>query len=323
MRVVITGGAGFIGSNFVRLLARERPGWELVNLDLLTYAAAPQTLRVLAALPRYRLVQADVADATAVSALLAEGADALVHFAAESHVDRSLVGPSAFVRTNVLGTQVLLEAALRAGLGRYVQVSTDEVYGSLGPTGSFSEDSPLRPSSPYAASKASADLLVGAWYHSYGLPALITRCSNNYGPYQHPEKLIPRMILRALSDRPLPIFGDGRYVRDWIHVEDHCRAVLAALEHGRPGRVYNLGGGEERENLVVATGILAQLQKPASLLSFVPDRPGHDRRYAVDASRARAELGWAPRHHFTEGLSQTVAWYQQHREWWAGLYPDP
>ncbi len=323
MRVVITGGAGFIGSNFIRLLARERPAWELVNLDLLTYAAAPQTLRVLAELPRYRLVQADVADASAVSALLAEGADALVHFAAESHVDRSLLGPSAFVRTNVLGTQVLLDAALRAGLGRFVQVSTDEVYGSLGPTGSFGEDSPLRPSSPYAASKASADLLVGAWCHSFGLPALITRCTNNYGPFQHPEKLIPRMILRALSDRPLPIFGDGRHIRDWIHVEDHGRAVLAALEHGRPGRVYNIGGGEERENLSVATEVLDQLKKPSSLLSFVPDRLGHDRRCAVDATRARAELGWAPRWSFTEGLRQTIAWYQQHREWWTGLYPDP
>lgn len=323
MRVVITGGAGFIGSNFIRLLARERPAWELVNLDLLTYAAAPQTLRVLAELPRYRLVQADVADASAVSALLAEGADALVHFAAESHVDRSLLGPSAFVRTNVLGTQVLLDAALRAGLGRFVQVSTDEVYGSLGPTGSFGEDSPLRPSSPYAASKASADLLVGAWCHSFGLPALITRCTNNYGPFQHPEKLIPRMILRALSNRPLPIFGDGRHIRDWIHVEDHGRAVLAALEHGRPGRVYNIGGGEERENLSVATEVLDQLKKPSSLLSFVPDRLGHDRRYAVDATRARAELGWAPRWSFTEGLRQTIAWYQQHREWWTGLYPDP
>ena len=322
MRVVVTGGAGFIGSNFIRLLSAERPGWELINLDLLTYAAAPQTVRMLAGLPRYRLGQADVADVAAVSAVLERGADAVVHFAAESHVDRSLEGPAVFVRTNVLGTQVLLEAALRVRLERYVQVSTDEVYGSLGATGTFSEDSPLKPSSPYAASKASADMLVGAWCHSFGLPALITRCSNNYGPYQHPEKLIPRMILRALADRPLPIFGDGLHIRDWIHVEDHCRGVLAALEHGHPGRVYNFGGGEERENRWVATEILRQLQKPSSLLSFVPDRPGHDRRYAVDAGRARQELGWAPRRSLTEGLVQTVAWYTENRDWWVGLHPD-
>jgi dTDP-glucose 4,6-dehydratase len=323
MRVLVTGGAGFIGSNFLRLLARERPSWELVNFDLLTYAAAPQTLPVLAALPRYRLVQADIADAAAVDAELARGVDAVVHFAAESHVDRSLEGPAAFVRTNILGTQVLLAAALHHRVGRYVQVSTDEVYGSLGPTGFFSEESPLRPSSPYAASKASADLLVGAWHHSFALPALITRCSNNYGPYQHPEKLMPRMILRALADRPLPVFGDGRNIRDWIHVEDHCRGVLAALEHGRPGQVYNFGGSEERENLWVANEILARLQKPASLLSFVPDRLGHDRRYAVDATRARTELGWAAPRSFAEGLSHTVAWYAQNRHWWEGLHPDP
>ncbi len=323
MKIVITGGAGFIGSNFIRLLARERPAWELVNLDLLTYAAAPQTLRELERLPRYRLVRADVADVAAVSAELSKGCDALVHFAAESHVDRSLAAPSAFVRTNVLGTQVLLEAALHNRVGRYVQVSTDEVYGSLGPTGFFSEESPIVPSSPYAASKASADLLVAAWFHSFGLPAVITRCSNNYGPYQHPEKLIPRLIVRALADRTLPVFGDGRNIRDWIHVEDHCLGLLCALEQGQPGRVYNFGGGEERENLQVAHEILAQLQKPTSLLSFVPDRLGHDRRYAVDASRARRELGWAPQRSFAEGLGQTVAWYQQRRDWWEGLFPDP
>lgn len=322
MRLLITGGAGFIGSNLIHLLNRERPGWEVWNLDRLTYAANPQTVARLARLPRHRLICGDVADPVCVAACME--VDAVVNLAAESHVDRSLEDAARFLQTNVLGTQVLLQEATRRRIPRFLQVSTDEVYGEV-LAGRSSEDSPPAPSNPYAASKAGADLLVQAWHRSYGLPALITRCANNYGPYQHPEKLIPRMILRALRGEALPIFGDGAQVRDWIHVEDHCRGLLAALEHGAPGRTYNLGAEEERTNLTVARAILGHAGghagEPGARIAHVADRPGHDRRYAVDAGRARRELGWAPRHRFDAGLAETVAWYAAERAWWEGLEP--
>ncbi|MDI3281118.1 MAG: dTDP-glucose 4,6-dehydratase, partial [Bacillota bacterium] len=252
----------------------------------------------------------------AVEEVVREGVDVIVNFAAESHVDRSIEEPGVFIRTNVAGTQVLLDAARRYGVPLFVQISTDEVYGSLGPAGAFTEETPLAPNSPYSASKAGADLLVRAYHHTYGLPAIITRCSNNYGPYQFPEKLIPLMITNALADEPLPVYGDGLHVRDWLYVEDHCRALDLVLEKGRPGEVYNIGGAGERTNLEVVRAILRLLGKPESLIRFVKDRPGHDRRYAMDASKIRRELGWAPRYSFEEGLRRTVQWYLEHRRWW-------
>ena len=317
MNVLVTGGCGFIGSNLVRLLLAERPDWRVVNLDKLTYAGNAENLSDLDGHPRYRFVRGDIADGPLVGGLLKEeGVEAVLHLAAESHVDRSILEPAVFIETNVRGTQVLLEAARELGVKRFLQVSTDEVYGSLGPTGLFTEETSLAPSSPYSASKASADLLTLAYAHTFGLPALVTRCSNNYGPYQFPEKLIPLMVANALRDEPLPVYGDGMNVRDWIHVEDHCRGLLAALEGGRAGQVYNFGGHSERHNIDIVKQVLALLAKPASLIRFVKDRPGHDRRYAIDSSKAERELGWKPAHRFEEGLAGTVAWYRDHRGWW-------
>jgi dTDP-glucose 4,6-dehydratase len=244
------------------------------------------------------------------------GCDAVVHFAAESHVDRSIEGPAVFIQTNVIGTQLLLDQARRAGAPRFVMVSTDEVYGSLGPTGRFTETSPLQPSSPYSASKAAADLLALAYHHTYGLPAIVTRCSNNYGPYQFPEKLIPLFVTNAMVDQPLPLYGDGLNVRDWIHVADHARALWAVLERGRPGEVYNIGGGNERANREITRLVLELLGKPESLIRHVTDRPGHDRRYAIDPTKAATELGWSPQISFRDGLAATIRWYQDHRTWW-------
>ncbi len=312
-RVLVTGGAGFIGANFVRLLREWRPEARIVNLDALTYAGSR------AFLPdeddHHVFVHGDIRDVPLVRRWVAE-VDTIVHFAAESHVDRSIDGPSTFVETNVLGTQVLLDAARTHGVARFVHVSTDEVYGALGPTGAFTEESPLAPSSPYSASKAASDLLALAYAHTWGLPVVVTRCSNNYGPRQHPEKLIPCMIARALRDEPLSVFGDGSNVRDWIHVEDHCRGVLAALEHGVVGRVYNFGARTERSNLDIVHALLGLLDKPRSLVRFVRDRPGHDWRYAIDPARAETELGWRPQRGFEEGLRATVDWYVAQRAWW-------
>lgn len=315
---LVTGAAGFIGSCFVRMALRERPDLKITVLDKLTYAGDRSTLAEVEGDPRLRFVQGDIADAALVASLV-EDADVIVNFAAESHVDRSIAGPAVFVQTNVVGTQVLLEAARRAGVGRFLQVSTDEVYGSLGPEGAFDEDSPLRPSSPYAASKASADLLALAWGHTFGLPVIVTRCSNNYGPYQFPEKLLPVMIGRALADQSLPVYGDGRNVRDWIHVEDHCAALMAAVDRGQAGRVYNIGARDERSNIDLVHELLDVLGKPRSLVRFVADRLGHDRRYAIDPRRAEAELGWRPRWRLAEGLRQTIGWYVQHRDWTARM----
>ncbi len=317
MRVLVTGGAGFIGSTLVRLLLAERPGWRVVTLDKLTYAGREENLAEVAGHPGHRFVRGDVCDGPLLARLLAEErVEAVLHLAAESHVDRSIEAPAVFVETNVRGTQVLLEAARAAGVTRFVQCSTDEVYGALGPQGTFTEASPLQPTSPYAASKAAGDLLALAAARTWGLPVVVTRCSNNLGPRQHPEKLIPVAIAAALQGRPVPVYGDGQQVRDWIDVEDHARGLLAALERGRPGEVYHLGAGQERRNLDVVRAILAHLGRPATQLAFVADRPGHDRRYALDASRARAELGWSPRHAFEASLRATVDWYRANRGWW-------
>ena len=329
MSLLITGGCGFIGSNFIRLVLSERPDTRVVNLDKLTYAGNPANL---ADLPpdraaRYSFVKGDIADAPFVGELFATRSfDAVVHFAAESHVDRSIADASPFVVTNVMGTQVLLDAARRAGVPRFVHVSTDEVYGSLGAEGAFREDTPLAPNSPYSASKAASDLLVRAAHVTFGQDTVVTRCSNNYGPYQFPEKLIPLMISRARKGEALPVYGTGANIRDWIHVEDHCRGVLLALEKGRPGGVYNFGGASERTNLDVVRAVLRLVNRPESLIRFVKDRPGHDARYAMDFSLAARELGFAPVRSFEQGLADTVAWYESHGEWVeqveSGVYRD-
>lgn len=319
-RVLVTGGAGFIGRCFVRYLLAAHPETTVTNLDSLTYAGRLENLMGVDEIEprgRYSFVKGDITDEVLVRRL-ARQADDVVNFAAESHVDRSIEDPSVFIRTNVLGTETLLNAARRGGVGRFVQVSTDEVYGALGPEGLFTEETPLRPNSPYAASKAGADLVTLAYYRTYGLPAVITRSSNNYGPFQYPEKLIPRFILNALADRPLPIYGDGRQVRDWLYVEDNCRAIDLVRLRGRPGEVYNVARGDERTNLEVTRRILELVGKPASLISFVRDRLGHDRRYAMDASKVR-ELGWRPRQTFEAGLKATVKWYLDNAAWWMSI----
>src|SRR5262245_1764067 len=317
MKLLVTGGCGFIGSNFIREVLAAREGWKIVNLDLLTYAGNPDNLKDVAGDARYTFVHGDVADDGAVEKAAA-GVDAIVHFAAESHVDRSIEGAAPFIRTNVSGTLALLDAARRLGIGRYLQISTDEVYGALelDEARSFKESDPLLPNSPYAASKAGADLLARSFHRTHGLPVIVTRCSNNYGPYQFPEKFIPLMIVRGFEGKPMPIYGDGLYVRDWIHVEDHCRALLSVLERGAAGEIYNVGGGYERPNILVAGRILAHLGLPPTLTETVPDRRGHDRRYSVDDSKIRKALGWAPERDFEEGLESTIRWYRDHESWW-------
>ena len=325
MKLLVTGGAGFIGANFVQHVLATHADDQIVTLDLLTYAGNLANLEPVLTNPRHRFVRGDIADADAVAAAL-DGVDAIVNFAAESHVDRSIADAGSFLRTNVAGAQVLIDVARRRGIGRFLQVSTDEVYGSLGPTGAFTEETPLAPNSPYAASKASADLLVRAAHHTHGFPAVVTRCSNNYGPYQFPEKLIPLFVTNALADQPLPLYGDGRQVRDWIHVEDHCRGVDLVLRRGRIGEVYNLGGGNERENVAIAHAILDALGKPRTLIRHVTDRLGHDRRYAIDHRKIERELGWKPLREFGAGLRETIEWYRAHRAWWeavkSGAYLD-
>jgi dTDP-glucose 4,6-dehydratase len=317
MNVLLTGGCGFIGSNLVHWLRKHRPQWTVVNLDKLTYAGNLENLTALEGDPKHVFVQGDIANRELVDHVLrTHRIDAIMHLAAESHVDRSILGPEAFIKTNVLGTQVLLEAARHAKVSRFLMVSTDEVYGSLGPTGLFSETTPLAPSSPYSSSKAAADLIALAYEHTFGLDVVVTRCSNNYGPYQFPEKLIPLMVINALHDKPLPVYGDGLNVRDWLHVDDHCSALVTVLEKGKKGNVYNIGGNSERTNIVIVKTILQAVGKPETLIKYVTDRPGHDRRYAIDASKIRAELGWQPAHVFEQALAQTVNWYLEHRPWW-------
>ncbi len=319
-RILITGGCGFIGSNLVRHLLANDAAIEITNLDLLTYAGNPENLADIASDPRYRFVQGNVTDAAYVEPLVRDGRfDAVLHLAAESHVDRSILDSGPFLQTNVIGTQVLLDACRKANVPRYVQVSTDEVYGSLGPEGHFVEETPLAPNSPYAASKAAADLLVRAYVHTFGFPAIITRCSNNYGPYQFPEKVIPLFLANALADQPLPLYGAGTNVRDWLHVSDHCRGIEAAWKRGTPGEVYNFGGGCELTNRELTERLLDAVGKPRSLIRYVTDRPGHDLRYAIDASKAQRELGWSPQVDFTTGLRDTITWYQTHPDWTARI----
>jgi len=318
----VTGGCGFIGSNFIRYVLQHYKPASVTNVDVLTYAGNLASLDGVVEEhgERYEFFKADIANADQMDALMTEHQFfAVINFAAESHVDRSINSPENFIHTNVIGTSVLLNSARRHGVQRFVQISTDEVYGSLGEAGKFTEQSPLDPSSPYSASKAGADLLALACHKTYGQEVIVTRCSNNYGPYQFPEKLIPLMIIKALRGEALPVYGDGMNVRDWIHVEDHCAAIVDALFEGKPGAIYNFGGGNEMANLNVVKMILKKLGKSESLISFVTDRLGHDRRYAIDSSLAQRELNWKPRHSFKEGLDETIQWYIDHQSWWQPL----
>ena len=314
-KLLVTGGAGFIGSNFIKYLLKNSD-CEIINYDALTYAGNPENLSDIEDDPRYTFVQGFIQDTDAVSQVCEKHEiSGIINFAAESHVDRSVLDARPFIDTNVMGTMVLLEAAKNLKIKRFLQVSTDEVYGSLGKTGLFTEETNIQPNSPYSASKASADHLVMAYVNTFGLPALITRCSNNYGAYQFPEKLIPLMIMNAYENKKLPVYGDGLNVRDWIHVEDHCRGIWSVFSKGRIGEVYNLGGNSERTNIEIVKGILRILDKPESLIEYVKDRPGHDRRYAIDSSKIKNELGWEPLKEFESGLEETIKWYLNNLEW--------
>ena len=320
MNILVTGGAGFIGSNLVQYLLNKYPEYRIVNLDKLTYSGNLANLEAAFENPNHVFVRGDIGDPDIVRTVLdAHSIEAVIHCAAESHVDRSIHGAKDFLKTNVLGTEVLLDSARNSAVMKFVQVSTDEVYGSLGPEGRFNEETPLSPNNPYAASKAAGDLLALAFHHTHGLPVVVTRCSNNYGQFQFPEKLIPLMILNALRDKPLPVYGDGQNVRDWIHVYDHCVALDAVLHQGEAGMVYVIGTDSERRNIDVTKAILTHLGKPESLISFVTDRPGHDRRYATDATKIRTELGWSPTFSFEVGLRETINWYCNHPHWWTPI----
>ena len=320
MKILVTGGAGFIGANFVYYQLQHHPEDQVVCVDALTYAGNLETLDAALKNPQFKFVKADIADRAAIDALFAaEGFDVVVNFAAESHVDRSIENPEIFLRTNILGTQVLMDACRKYQVGRFHQVSTDEVYGDLPldqPELFFTEETPIHTSSPYSASKASADLLVQAYHRTFKLPVTLSRCSNNYGPYHFPEKLIPLMISRALADQSLPVYGKGDNVRDWLYVEDHCSAIDLIIRKGRVGEVYNIGGHNERTNLEVVQTILRELGKPESLITYVTDRPGHDRRYAIDPAKISGELGWTPATRFDDGIQKTIQWYLDNRSWW-------
>ncbi len=326
MRILVTGGCGFIGSNFIHYFLSRYPEHQIVNLDKLTYAGNLYNLSEISGHPNYLFIQGDIADPVVLEKVFGEGIDGIVHFAAESHVDRSIEDAKVFVQTNVVGTYQLLDFARRYKVRRFLHISTDEVYGELGNRGVFTESSMIQPNSPYAASKASSDLLVKAFFRTYGLPVVITRCSNNYGPYQFPEKLIPLMIINAVRNLPLPVYGNGQNVRDWIYVTDHCEALERVFFEGKEGEVYNIGGDGERTNLQVVQAILDYMKKPRSLITFVKDRPGHDFRYAMDYTKLRRTLGWRPRVTFEEGIKKTVDWYMDHRPWWeailSGTYRD-
>lgn len=315
-RILVTGGAGFIGSNFIRWSFDTYPGLEIHNLDKLTYAGNAENLEDLDTDARYVFHHGDITDRDFVDRLISShDFDAVLNFAAESHVDRSILDSGPFIQTNIIGTQVLLDIARQYKVPRYVQISTDEVYGSLGDDGLFTEETPLAPNSPYSASKAAADMLVRSYVHTFGFPAITTRCSNNYGPYQFPEKLIPLFISNLMANESVPVYGEGTNVRDWIHVIDHCRGIDAALRTGTEGEVYNFGGKCELQNIVLTKTLLELLNKPESLIRYVTDRPGHDLRYAIDCSKAEAELGWQPEIQFESGLRETIAWYQNHQDW--------
>jgi dTDP-glucose 4,6-dehydratase len=314
VKILVTGGCGFIGSNFIHYVLAKHPDYSIVNLDKLTYAGNPENLADLKNDERYSFIKGDICDATVVEKAI-NGVDAIVNFAAETHVDRSILSAGSFVNTDVYGTYILLEAVKKHKIKRYIQISTDEIYGSI-EKGSFTEQSPLNPNSPYAASKASGDLLVRAYYKTYNLPLIITRSSNNFGPFQYPEKFIPLFITNALSELKLPLYGDGKNVRDWIYVEDNCEAIDLVLRNGNEGEVYNIGGGNERKNIEIVKIILKKLGKPESIIEYVKDRPGHDQRYSLDCSKIKKEFGWSPKYNFEEALSKTVDWYSSNIDWW-------
>ncbi|GMQ65172.1 dTDP-glucose 4,6-dehydratase [Vallitalea maricola] len=314
--ILVTGGAGFIGSNFIRYIINKYDDYRIINLDELTYAGNLDNLMDIEDNPNYVFVRGDISNIDTLNRIMEKGVDYIINFAAESHVDRSIDSSNAFIKTNVMGTQVLLDASKKYKIKKYIQISTDEVYGSLGETGYFTEKTPISPNNPYSASKASADMLVRAYYETYKLPINITRCSNNYGAYQYPEKLIPLMISRAYDNQPLPVYGNGLNIRDWIHVEDHCAAIDKVLHLGKIGEVYNIGANNERNNIFIVKKILDCLDKDESLIEFVDDRLGHDIRYAIDATKIREELGWRPRYEFEEGIEETIKWYVDNQEWW-------
>ena len=327
MQILVTGGLGFIGSNLIRYILKNHPNYTIVNLDAMTYAGHVENLADMASDSRYKFVKGRIEDEALVNEIVSGRMfgkiDGIINVAAETHVDRSITDPAVFVRSNVLGTQILLEAALKHGQKqeganstmRYVQVSTDEVYGSLGPTGYFTEDTPLAPNSPYSASKVGADMLCRAYFHTFGLPTVITRCSNNYGPYQHPEKLIPLFITNLMQNKQVPVYGDGLNVRDWLHVEDHCQAIVLAFHKGKAGEVYNIGGNNERKNIEITKLVLKELGKGEEMIKYVPDRLGHDKRYAIDSTKIQKELGWKPAHTFETGIHETINWYLNNQAW--------
>ncbi|AXV38105.1 MAG: dTDP-glucose 4,6-dehydratase [Methanobacterium sp. BRmetb2] len=317
-KILITGGAGFIGSNFLRYMINKYQNYEITNLDALTYCGNLENLREIEDSLNYTFIKGDITNKELVNQIT-KNMDYIINFAAETHVDRSINDPSIFIKSNIMGTQVLLESAKENDVKKFLQISTDEVYGTLGKNGYFQEDTPLSPNSPYSASKAGADLMVRAYHKTYKLPVNITRCSNNYGPYQYPEKLIPLMIYNALDDKELPVYGDGLNVRDWLHVYDHCTAIDLVLHKGRDGEIYNIGGNNEKKNIEIVKLILENLNKPESLIKYVEDRPGHDRRYAIDSTKIRKELGWKPKYTFEKGIVKTIKWYCENKKWWTKI----
>jgi len=314
LKILITGGAGFIGSNFIHYIINEKSEYEIINLDLLTYAGNLDNLKDIEKKENYKFIKGDITDFETVNKIMKQ-VDFVINFAAESHVDRSIKNPDIFVRTNVQGTQILLESARINEVKKFIQISTDEVYGTLGPTGFFTETSPLLPNSPYSASKAAADLIIRSYFKTYGLPVAITRCSNNYGPYQYPEKFIPVIINRAIRNKSIPVYGDGTNIRDWIYVIDHCSGILAVLERGKDGEIYNIGCNNEIRNIDLVKMILELMGKPESLIQFVKDRPAHDKRYAIDATKIKKELNWRPKFDFQKGIEQTINWYIENQSW--------
>ncbi len=317
-KLLITGGAGFIGSHFIKYMLKKYETYQIINLDLLTYAGDLENLADIKNRTNYRFVKGDICDAQLIDQIVQAGIDFIVNFAAESHVDRSIEDPGIFVKTNIMGTRVLLDSAKKYSVKKYIQISTDEVYGSLDQSGYFTEDTPLAPNSPYSASKAGADMLVRSYYKTFNLPVNITRCSNNYGPYQYPEKLIPLVISKAIKGKAIPVYGDGLQIRDWLYVKDHCTAIDMILHQGKIGEIYNIGGTNEKTNISIIQLILEQLGKPESLIRYVEDRPGHDRRYAISSKKIQAELGWIPEYKFESGLKDTIEWYLNNQQWWTG-----